>query len=122
MAIKQRKLKMNDFKVAQTKHATKPHPRQAISTNLFFTIGNKGTYLSNRSNDLIYVYHVEKTRAKFTQKKTILNKHGGIGLQNRTVSTKVRDAGWTMRVFAFPSAIVKTVKQHTRHFNIEITF
>jgi hypothetical protein len=123
MAIVSRKPKMNDFRVASM---TRNHPigyGDAYAGTLAFTISGKGSHLSaigRRDDDHIFVYHVEKKRPKFTQKKSIVNRHGGIGLVHRTTSTKVRDIEWTVRVFKFPKAIVKSVKQHKRHFDIEL--
>jgi hypothetical protein len=123
MAIISRKPKMNDFRVASMTRNHQISYNDAYRGVLAHTMGNKGSYLSEgRDHDHIFVYHIEKKRAKFAQKKTIVNRHGGIGLQSRTKSTKVRDTEWTVRVFKFPKAIVKAVEQHKRHFDIVLAY
>lgn len=123
MAIISRKPKMNDFRVASMtrNHAIDYH--DAYRGVLAFTIGSKGTYYSaNRDDDHIYVYHVEKKRPKFVQKQKIVKNGYGGSSRNVTTSTKVRDIEWTVRVFKFPKAIVKSVKQHKRHFDLVLAY
>jgi len=109
MPLIQKRKKMNDFLVAQTTQRTQPQPQSLVRSALVTTFSNKGHHLSaNGSND-IYVYHMARMRPKFKQTK---NKDG------KTKSKLVRDGGWHVRVFRVPNDLVKSVKQHQRHFDL----
>jgi hypothetical protein len=117
MALIQRKAKMNDFRVASTTKNHQPQLSEAYSGVLGHTIGNKGSYLTDhRNRDFVFVYHMEKKRPKWTQKK-VWSKGDQ---RDNTKSTQVRPGGWTLRVFKVPKDRVKSVKQHARHFDLEL--
>jgi len=123
MALIQRKLKMNDFRVASMTRNYKIGVGDAYRGTLGHAISNKGTHLSAigpRDDDFIFVFHLEKKRPKFVQKQVLVKNGYGGTPRNTTKSAKIRDTEWTIRVFKFPKNIVKSVKQHARHFDIEI--
>jgi hypothetical protein len=115
--IIQLKHKLNDFRIGSTQSRTKPSPSNAVFGQLLSTSGKFGTYLTRGIRDgSICGYHAEKTRAKFKQEIYVT----GRGASKKFVkkSTKVREAGWKLRVFAFPQDQVVYFKQFARHFEV----
>lgn len=103
--------KLNDFLVATTKGRTKPEINRAIRTPLAYTISSVGVYYGavgsrHTDNDFAYVYHAEKKRDRFA---------GPSGKKKKVV-----EGGWTLRVFKIPLSRIKKIKQHERHFVVEL--
>lgn len=126
MAIMMKKPKMNDFLVSTVRRTFKPSITNAVYfgtlVRTYSRIGWHYTNAMSRSDGLIYVYHAEKVRPK-SQKTVELYKSGAKkGTIKKVNITKVREGGWTMRVFAFPKDMVKRVEQFERHFKIELKF
>jgi hypothetical protein len=109
--------KMNDFLVSTSVSTTKPYIGSMVGGPGCFTVGNKGVYYSKmgrRDDEMAYVYHSEKRRRRFTK--------GMIGKGRKAVEGKIKtvEATWSTRVFAIPLARIKNVKQHSRHFVVEL--
>jgi hypothetical protein len=120
MALIQKRFKQNDFLFASRSAYSKTDPGSMFAGVLVHTIGNVGNYLRDiRDTDHVYAYHAEKQRAKFTQKKV---RTGGKDTDKvmQTQSTKVREGKWVVRLFKIPVDKVKSIKQHKRHFVLEM--
>jgi hypothetical protein len=121
MALIQKRAKMNDFLVAQKTDTQKPKINSLIRGALMNTSSNIGSYLaSSSSNAMIYVYHAEKVRARFKTEITLYTSKAKKGQVKSTKVVKVHEKSWTMRVFAVPSYRVKSVRQMTNYFVLEL--
>lgn len=120
MALIQKRFKQNDFLFSSRSAYSKTDPASLFSGVLVHTIGKQGSFLRDiRDTDHVYAYHAEKQRAKFTQKKV---RTGGKGAEHvtQTQSTKIREGKWVVRLFKIPVDKVKSIKQHKRHFVLEM--
>jgi hypothetical protein len=85
--------------------------------NYFHTKYNSWSLRNDR--DYLYLYHIEKVNTKKENtKKKQLSMHGLM-----VVRRKVVTQGHTvLRVFRFKKDNVKSHKQHSRHFEVELKF
>lgn len=126
MAFVQKRKKPNDFLFGSVSAYTGTDPRRHAlgkhSGVLVPTFDGKGNYhgdVSRTGDKFIYVYHAEKRRRRYKQVERVFNKVDG-KTQQVTVSTKMTDKHWIVRLFRFPYDQVKSVKQHQHHFDIEL--
>lgn len=118
MALIQKRFKQNDFLFATRTASHKVDASQLHRGVLVYSHSNLGNCLRDVSDsDHIYVYHAEKKRVKFVQTK---KKVVGLGMNYITESEKVSEGQWVVRLFRIPVAKVKSVKQHKRHFVLEM--
>ena len=86
----------------------------------YHTVG-AGCCLMNRDDTRI-VYNLQKARAKFTQTRKKASKkqlQANPNIKTYTVSTKVRDGGWSAYVYTFKKDFPVNVKQGIRTFSLK---
>lgn len=113
--------KMNDFRVSSSTTNWRIDRFTAMA-NLVYTISNHGVHYTKMGDrDMIYVYHAEKVRRK-TRRTGKRQPHPTVeGKPYRAwASVVVRQSHWKVRIFAFPSSIVKSVQQGPRTFKLEL--
>lgn len=122
MPMIQRKSKLNDFLIGSVSSRLKPNPNAAVRTCLVRTSSNIGTYLSTRTGKDVCGYHAEKVRPKFKTTKVLFKSGPYKGQVKSSTVEKIREGGWKLRVFSFPSNRVKSFTQFDRHFVIELKY
>jgi len=120
MPLVQKRKKLNDFQFGQTVtyygHNPIGHALDKHRGVLMLTTDGKNRYYQElKDKTKLYVYHIEKRRAKFIQ--VARNRRDKEG-RRKTESTRVHLTHWKVRLFEFDSNEVKSLIQHQRHFTV----
>lgn len=113
MALVQKRKKLNDFVWSRKFTHNKP------TMEFAWTCGGLGVYFTNhRDEDHVYLYHTEKVRPKFKRVVEYYKTGARKGQVKKSEMVQVREGGWATRIFKIPKAMVKNVRQHTRHCDV----
>jgi len=107
---------MKEFQTSSFKVDSRKSANARIAQYGCQAVGTKGNYRRGK-DEYVYVFHLEKNRPKF-QKTSKMIKSRFDDKYRVQKAVKVRDGGWTVRVFRFELNKVKRIEQYNRHFQV----